>query len=529
MLQISNLSLPLPGSEEQLRRRAAKALRVPPEALGELRLVRQSIDARKKQDVHLVCTVQVAVDKEDKVLARCKSNQVRKVERKRYTFPPVLRQSTLKPVIVGMGPAGLFAALYLARAGVPSIVLERGRDVDSRAQDVNRFWSTGQLSPISNVQFGEGGAGTFSDGKLTTGTHDSRIGTVLDTLVGAGAPPDVAWSHKPHIGTDVLREVVKHIRMELLSLGCEVRFEHQLTGIRAENGRVAGITVTTPDGSYDLPCDALVLAPGHSARDTFAMLHQMGLPLERKNFAIGVRIEHRQQDISAAQFGDYWKDLPPADYKLSCHLPSGRSAFTFCVCPGGQVVAATSQLGHVVTNGMSCRARDGENINGGFLVGVSPDDFPGDDPLAGVRFQEIGEQAAWELGGRSFHAPAQTVGDFLAGVPSSGPGQVIPTYQPGVTWTDLRRCLPDYVADTLRDALQIFDRKVKGFAHPDAVLTGVETRSSSPVRILRDERFQSTGLAGLFPCGEGAGYAGGIMSAAVDGVRVAEAVAAFSL
>ena len=266
------------------------------------------------------------------------------------------------------------------------------------------------------------------------------------------------------------------------------------------------------------------------------MLHAMDLPMEQKNFAIGVRIEHRQRDISAAQFGDYWKDLPPADYKLSCHLPSGRSAFTFCVCPGGEVVAAASDYGQVVTNGMSHRARDGENINGGFLVGVGPEDFPGDDPLAGVRFQETWEQAAWELGTGGaaprwqedaplFHAPAQTVGDFLAGRPSQGPGQVQPTYRPGVTWSDLTRCLPAYVTDTLREALPIFDRKVHGFAAPDAVLTGVETRSSSPVRILRGEDLQSTGLRGLYPCGEGAGYAGGIMSAAVDGVRVAEAVA----
>lgn len=525
MIRINDLRLPIDGGPEQLKKKAAKALGVAPEALNEVRLVKQSIDARRKSDPRLVCSVNVRTDRDRELVRRAGNANITFLETVPYVFPKVCRVSPLRPVVVGMGPAGLFAALYLARAGLPSIVLERGQPVERRTADVERFWQTGVLDPSSNVQFGEGGAGTFSDGKLTTGTHDPRIPSVLDTLVEFGAPADVAHSHKPHIGTDVLREVVKKIRLELIRLGCEVRFGHRLTGLEREDGRLTKIGAVGPEGEYALDCDALILAPGHSARDTFRMLYQAGVSMERKNFAIGVRIEHRQEDISRAQFGAAWNKLPPSDYRLSCHLPSGRSAFTFCVCPGGQVVAAASGPGQVVTNGMSCRARDGENINGGFLVGVGPEDFPGDDPLAGVRFQERWEHAAWELGGRNCRAPAQRVEDFLARRPSNGPGAIRPTYRPGVTWTDLTGCLPGYVTDTLREALPVFDRKVKGFATPDAILTGVETRSSSPVRVLRGEDFQSVGLAGLYPCGEGCGYAGGIMSAAVDGIRVAEAVA----
>ena len=302
----------------------------------------------------------------------------------------------------------------------------------------------------------------------------------------------------------------------------DIRFGHQLTGLTRMDGRLSALTVQTESGPCPLPCDALILAPGHSARDTFQMLYQLGLPMERKPFAIGVRIEHSQEAVSRAQFGPFWDKLPAADYKLACHLPSGRSAFTFCVCPGGQVVAAASNYGQVVTNGMSLRARDGANINGGFLVGVNPDDFGGDDPLAGVRFQEKWERAAFTAGGGDFRAPAQLVGDFLSDRPSTGPRSILPTYRPGVTWTTLKGTLPDFVLDTLKEALPIFDRKLHGFAHPDGVLTGVETRSSSPVRILRDETFQSPALPGLYPCGEGAGYAGGITSAAVDGIKAAE-------
>lgn len=524
MLRIQNIALPLDGGIPQLKKKAARILGLRPEAVTSLTLARQSIDARKKSDVHYVCTVDVSVTDEEKVMARCRDRRVSLHQDTPYVFPPVRRSSPLPPVVVGMGPAGLFAALFLARNGLAPIVLERGRPVEERTADVERFWSTGLLDPASNVQFGEGGAGTFSDGKLNTGTHDPRIATVFRELAAAGAPADILYQHKPHIGTDVLREVVRHIRLELIRLGCDVRFCHKLAGLTLRDGAVEGLTVEGPQGAYELPCDALVLSPGHSARDTFRMLHEAGVPMEQKAFAIGVRIEHPQSAVSLAQFGPAWEKLPAADYKLSCHLPNGRSAFTFCVCPGGEVVAAASEEGRLVTNGMSRRARDGKNINGGFLVGVNPADFGSDHPLAGVEYQRRWEEAAFRLGGGGYLAPAQTVGDFLSGRPSVRLGAVEPTYRPGVTPTELDRCLPGYVTDTLRGALPVFDQKLRGFAAPDSLLTGVETRSSSPIRILRGADFQSA-VRGLYPCGEGAGYAGGITSAAVDGIRVAEAVA----
>ena len=524
MIRIQNIPLPLDGDLEQLRKKAARILGVRPGALEELTLVHQSIDARKKQDVHYVYTVDVSLRTgEEKAVGRTGKKNVSLVLPKPYLFPEVKRRSPSMPVVVGMGPAGLFAALFLARNGLPCVVLERGQDVDRRTAQVERFWDSGLLDPSSNVQFGEGGAGTFSDGKLTTGTHDPRISAVIDALVESGAPEDVKWSHKPHIGTDILRQVVKRIRQELISLGCDVRFGHCLSGLETGSGALSGVWVACEAGRYRLDCDALVLAPGHSARDTFAMLHQAGVPMEQKNFAVGVRIEQEQAAISRAQYGPAWEQLPPSDYKLACHLPTGRSAFTFCVCPGGEVVAAASEAGRVVTNGMSEFARDRANINGALLVNVTPEDFGSDDPLAGIAFQRRLEEAAFALGGGDYRAPAQRVEDFLARRPSTGPGRVKPSYRPGVTWTNLWDCLPEFVAASIAEALPILGRKLKGYDQPDAVLTAVESRSSSPVRLLRYEDRQSP-IRGLYPCGEGGGWAGGILSAAADGMRCAEAV-----
>ena len=529
MIRLSNLKVPLDYDDKTLLRLAETKLN----ARGQVeraRVAKKSVDARDKGDVHFVMALDVALrGDEQKVLSRL-PRSVQAAPCRPEPRPRLFAGARFdqRPLVVGLGPAGLFAAYVLAMNGARPIVIERGQDVTRRARAVESFWAGGAFNPRSNVQFGEGGAGAFSDGKLTTGISDPRCAQALRVLYECGAPEEILYLAKPHIGTDRLPGVVKALRERIVALGGEARFETRLSGLMLEDGRVRGAHLALPDGkTEEIQTDHVILAVGHSARDTFEMLHALGVPMAQKPFSIGARIEHSQKMIDLSQYGPAagHPALGAADYKLSVHLPSGRSAYTFCMCPGGSVVAAASEAGGVVTNGMSAFARDGENANSALLVGVGPEDFDGDDPLAGVRFQRIWEQAAFRLGGENYFAPAQRVGDFLQGVPSHDAGDVLPTYRPGVTYASLDKCLPDYVAASMREAISLMDRRLKGFASPGALITGVETRSSSPLRILRDEGCQSP-LRGLYPCGEGAGYAGGILSAAVDGLRVAEAVMA---
>lgn len=523
LLRIDAIKLPIGADDAALRQKVAEALRVSEDRLRSVRLLRRSIDAR--DGVMWVCSAAVTLDGEAALLKACRSKNVTRYTPERYALPAAVTAPETRPVVVGAGPGGLFCALVLARCGAKPIVLERGQCVEQRRRDVERFWETGELNTASNVQFGEGGAGAFSDGKLNTGTKDLRHGFILEEFVRFGASEDILIDAKPHVGTDRLYTVLQNLRRELVLLGAEVRFSHQVVGIEGADGHVRSLRVTAPEGDYTLPAEHVVLALGHSARDTFSMLKSIGVPMEQKPFAVGVRIEHKQSDMDAAQYKKAagHPGLPPTSYKLSYHTSQSRGVFSFCVCPGGQVVAAASEAGRVVTNGMSEFARDKENINGGLLVSVTPEDFGSSDVLAGVAFQRKLEEAAYRAGGETYAAPAQTVGDFLAHRPSTGAGKVIPSYRPAVHWCDLHDCLPDFVCAALEEALPALDRKIRGFALPDAVLTAVETRSSSPVRIVRDETCQSA-LRGLYPCGEGAGYAGGIMSAAADGIRCAEQI-----
>ena len=522
MIRIREIAMPPEHNPAQLGFEAAQLLRISNSKIRQIRIVRRSIDARRKPDVKVVYTIDVQVDgNENKILKQsgCKRAAIAPVSYYKPPKPGI--QPHQRPVVVGFGPAGMFAALILAMAGCKPIVLERGEDAVSRHEKVQAFWKGGNLHPRSNVQFGEGGAGTFSDGKLNTGVNNPRIGWILEKFVEFGADEDILFDAKPHVGTDVLLHVVQNLRKKILSLGGEVRFCTQVTALQSADGVLTGVVT---DQGEEIPCQHLVLAIGHSARDTFHMLSDMQIAMERKPFAMGVRIEHPQSMVDRSQYGCENTALPPADYKLVKHLEDG-TVYTFCMCPGGYVVAAASEEGGVVTNGMSYADRAGQNANAALLVTIHPDDVPFEGVLGGVHWQRQIEQAAYSISG-SYRAPAQRVGDFLQGRASTMAGSLQPTYRPGVHWCDLHAVLPEKITRSLKAALPQLDDQLKGFASDDAVLTAPETRSSSPVRILRGENKQSVTLKGLYPCGEGAGYAGGIMSAAIDGIQCAEAILA---
>lgn len=524
MIRIKNLKVHFADTTE-LPALAAKRLKISVQDILEVAIVRKAVDARRYRGapIQFVYMLDVKVRGSEKKIIQTfkKDSNISLAEKPADVFYGLAekRPADLRPVVVGFGPAGMFAALTLARQGWEPIVLERGQDVDTRLKDIENLWKNGVLLPSSNVQFGEGGAGTFSDGKLTTRINDEKMDDVLDVFVAAGAPEEIKYLHKPHIGTDLLRGIVKNIRQEIIKLGGQVRFGAKLTDIEISQGKVRAAVV---NGEERIETDVIFLGIGHSARDTYEMLYKKGVVMEAKSFAVGVRIEHPQEFIDRAQYGADagHENLPAADYALTYQdKDAGRGAYSFCMCPGGQVVAAASEEGRVVTNGMSNYKRDSGIANSALLVTVSPEDFGG-HVLSGMQFQRQCEELAFELAGRNYYAPVQTVGDFLRGQSGSTEFLTTPTYRPGVKAVDLHQCLPNFVTDTLEGALLYFDRRISGFADDGVVMTGVETRSSAPCRIRRNRiSYLAENMAGLYPMGEGAGYAGGIMSAAVDGMN----------
>ncbi len=529
MLRITELKLPLDHPDEALREAIVQRLGIRDEQLLSFNLFKRSYDARKKNsELLFIYTIDLEASNEAELLSKFADDRnIGVAPDVTYKFvgqaPAGLQE---RPIVVGFGPCGIFAGLLLAQMGFKPIILERGKEVRQRTKDTWGLWRKSVLNPESNVQFGEGGAGTFSDGKLYSQIKDPQHHgrKVLEEFVKAGAPDEILYINKPHIGTFRLTGMVEQMRQDMIALGAEVRFQEKVTDLLVEDGQLTGVVL---ESGEQLHSRHVVLALGHSARDTFRMLHAKGVYMEAKPFSVGFRIEHPQTLIDKARLGKYagHPKLGAADYKLVYHAKNGRSVYSFCMCPGGTVVAATSEPGRVVTNGMSQYSRNERNANSGIVVGIDPErDYPG-GPLAGIELQERLEAHAYVMGGSNYQAPAQLVGDFVAGRPSTALGSVEPSYKPGVTLGDLAPSLPDFAIEAIREALPAFDRQIKGYNLHDAVLTGIETRTSSPLRITRGEDFQSLNLKGLFPAGEGAGYAGGILSAGVDGIRIAEAVA----
>ena len=526
MIRITDLKLELNQALHEameiasLKQQLVKQYRLNPHQIQSLSLYKKAVDARKKEHIVMVYSIDLHIDDEASLLQKNYPNVSVAPDMTYQHVPHGEKTLSHRPVIIGFGPSGIFSALVLAQRGYRPIVLERGLDVDQRSEHVEAFYQTGQFSTQSTILFGEGGAGTFSDGKLTTLINDLRCRYVLESLVNHGAPKDILYVNRPHVGTDILKGVIKNIRHDIERLGGEVRFNQQVTGFDIKDQKITGVII---NHDMHLQTEVCLLGIGHSARDTFEMLHASGMHMIQKPFSIGVRIEHPQTLINHAQYGDFHdhEALGAADYKLAYHSNLGRSAYTFCMCPGGWVMCSASEAGHVVTNGMSERKRDHFNANSALLVGITPEDFGSSDPLAGVHFQRQLEKKAFELAGSNYHAPIQRVEDFLKDQISMHIGSVMPTYRPGISFVKMTDILPKYVTDTMKEALLDFNRKLKGFAMGDAILTGVETRSSSPVRMTRSDTHESS-LSGLFPMGEGAGHAGGIMSSSVDGMKTAE-------
>jgi len=527
-IRINNIKLPIDHVDSDLIQAIEKKLRVPYNKVKEYQILKRSIDARKKEQVYFVYQLIVSLQiNEEKIVHKINHQdvQIMKAKKDQEKVLPGDKPLRYQPIIIGAGPSGLFAALELAKQGYRPIILERGRDVERRNQDILNFWRTGELNTQSNVQFGEGGAGTFSDGKLTTRINDSRIDHVFQTLVAEGAPEEILYEHKPHIGTDNLKKIVYNLRRTLIKLGAIVKFDSLVTKLIIEQGKIVAVEV---NNQVQIPTDVVVIAIGHSARDTYEMLYREGVKIQGKSLAIGARIEHPQNLINEAQYGKFSTkpQLGAADYTLvkkAGNSDDERASYSFCMCPGGVVVAAASEKGMVVTNGMSYFSRASRVANSALVATISTDDFKGEDPLAGVRYLRKYEKKAYQLGGGGYKAPAQKVGDFLDGIPSTDLDVPFnPTYRPGITPTDLHDALPDQVSKSLEKAIIDFGKRLKGYDSRDALLTGVETRTSAPVRIPRKDDFQSENIEGLYPAGEGAGYAGGIVSAAVDGLRVAE-------